>query len=163
MEIETLLRENIAENLRTMKATAKDDEFYKQLVDTTTKLIDRAIDMEKINVEVEAKDKALDQERELKLKQLEEQSHIQEKEYDLKVKQLEEQAANRMDDGKIKRQQLGEDRKGRIVRDSISVAGIILPIAVTIWGTKKSFEFEKEGTITTIMGRGFLNKLLPKK
>lgn len=58
---------------------------------------------------------------------------------------------------------LESENKDRFIRNCIAVAGIVIPTVVTIWGTKKSFEFEKEGTITTIMGRGFINKLLPKK
>ena len=56
-----------------------------------------------------------------------------------------------------------DDKKDRLIKNCINVATILIPTAVTIWGTLKSFEFEKEGTITTIMGRGFINKLLPKK
>lgn len=56
-----------------------------------------------------------------------------------------------------------EERIDRWIRHGLTAFGIILPVAVTIWGTVKSFEFEKEGTITTLMGRGFMNKLLPKK
>lgn len=74
-----------------------------------------------------------------------------------------EKDKNRAAETDLKRQQIDEERKGRITRDVISIAGIVLPIWLTVWGTKRSFEFEKEGTITTIMGRGFLNKLLPKK
>lgn len=64
---------------------------------------------------------------------------------------------------KLKLLQLKEDKKDRLVKNCIAVAGIIVPVGVTIWGVLKSFEFEKEGTITTMMGRGFINKLLPKK
>ena len=46
---------------------------------------------------------------------------------------------------------------------TINVAGIVLPLLVTIWGTNVTLEFEKEGNVTTIMGKGFFNKLLPKK
>ena len=56
-----------------------------------------------------------------------------------------------------------EDRKDRLVKNCLAAAGILIPSVITIWGTCKSIEFEKEGTITTIMGRGFINKLLPKK
>lgn len=59
--------------------------------------------------------------------------------------------------------QMKEDRKDRIVKNLLSVAGIVIPSVITIWGTIKSIEFEKDGTITTIMGRGFIQKLLPKK
>lgn len=59
--------------------------------------------------------------------------------------------------------QMNEERKDRIVRNAISVAGIVLPIAVTVWGTLFTTKFEEAGSYTTIMGRGFINKLLPKK
>lgn len=63
----------------------------------------------------------------------------------------------------LKIQQMEEERKDRIIKNIIAVTGIAVPTVVTIWGTVKSIEFEKEGTITTIMGRGFIQKLLPKK
>lgn len=63
----------------------------------------------------------------------------------------------------LKIQQMEEERKDRFIKNVIAVLGISVPAALTIWGTVKSIEFEKEGTITTIMGRGFIQKLLPKK
>lgn len=63
----------------------------------------------------------------------------------------------------FREQQLKEDKKDRLVKNIITAAGVVLPLVVTIWGTKVSLKFEEEGTFTTIMGRGFINKLLPKK
>ena len=63
----------------------------------------------------------------------------------------------------IKQQQLEDEKKDRLVKNIMTAAGIALPLLVTIWGTKVSLKFEEEGTFTTIMGRGFINKLLPKK
>jgi hypothetical protein len=60
-------------------------------------------------------------------------------------------------------QQFEDEKKDRLIKNIISVAGIVLPLAVTIWGVKVSLKFEEEGTFTTIMGRGFIQKLLPKK
>lgn len=60
-------------------------------------------------------------------------------------------------------QQLKDEKKDRLIKNIIGAAGIVLPLVVTIWGTKVSLKFEEEGTFTTIMGRGFVNKLLPKK
>lgn len=74
-----------------------------------------------------------------------------------------EKAENRETENELKLKQMKEDRIDRWVKNGLSAAGIVLPIMLTVWGTKKSFEFEKEGTITTIMGRGFIQKLLPKK
>ena len=63
----------------------------------------------------------------------------------------------------FREQQLADEKKDRLVKNIIGVAGIVLPLAVTIWGTRVSLKFEEEGTFTTVMGRGFINKLLPKK
>ena len=74
-----------------------------------------------------------------------------------------ERVENMKNDRDSKELQLAEDRRDRLIKDCIAVAGIIIPTLVTIWGTNKSLKFEEEGTVTTIMGRGFINKLLPRK
>lgn len=76
--------------------------------------------------------------------------------------EAEERKRNHEDDILIKQQQLRETKKDNTVKNVITVIGIAIPAGVTIWGAVKSFEFEKEGTITTIFGRGFLNKILKK-
>lgn len=58
--------------------------------------------------------------------------------------------------------QMIEDRKARLVKNLIDVGGIVLPLAVTIWGALVSFKFEEEGTITTSVGRKFMDKLIKK-
>ena len=63
----------------------------------------------------------------------------------------------------FRRQQMREDRIDRLVKNILTGVGITLPIVVSIWGTFKSFEFEREGTITTIMGRSWIQQLIPKK
>ena len=74
-----------------------------------------------------------------------------------------DKAATRESEQLMKQQQMNDEKKDRVVKNLLSAAGIVLPILVTIWGTKVSLKFEEEGTFTTIMGRGFINKLLPKK
>lgn len=66
-------------------------------------------------------------------------------------------------DSELKKSQAKDSKVDQRIRYGIDIAGIVLPIAVTIWGTVKSIKFEETGSITTIMGRGFINKLLPKK
>ena len=66
-------------------------------------------------------------------------------------------------ENELKLKQMKEDKIDRIVKNCLTGVSILLPVCITVWGTKASFEFEKEGTVTTIMGRGFINKLLPKK
>lgn len=74
-----------------------------------------------------------------------------------------ERIENQKMDNYLKQKQMEEDRRDRLIKNGISITGIVIPSLITIWGTVKSMEFEKEGTITTIIGRGFINKLLPKK
>ena len=66
-------------------------------------------------------------------------------------------------DTNLKVQQMKADAKDRKIKYAISIGETVVSTAVIIWGTLKSFKFEENGTITTIMGRGFINKLLPKK
>lgn len=66
-------------------------------------------------------------------------------------------------DTQMKAEQMEEEKKDRVVKNCLTGAGIGIPALLTIWGTIKSIDFEKTGTITTIMGRGFIQKLLPKK
>lgn len=127
MNIETQLHEEIADELENLSKMTIGTEEYRITVDGVVKLVDRAIEMEKLaqSREDQIEDKNFD--RDLRLKQMR------------------------------------EEKLDRYIRNGIAIAGIVVPVFVTIWGTYKSFEFEKEGTITTIMGRGFISKLLPKK
>lgn len=66
-------------------------------------------------------------------------------------------------DEEIKLKQLEEDKRDHLIKNILAGAGIVIPVATTVWGTIKSIKFEETGTITTIMGRGFIQNLLPKK
>ena len=59
--------------------------------------------------------------------------------------------------------QMKEDRKSRLVKNFIDVGSIVLPLAVTIWGARASFKFEENGTITTSVGRKFMDKIISWK
>ena len=127
MKIDTLLHEEIQNEFGELKRLAVGTEEYKITVDGITKLMDRAIEIDKL--ENDHKEKVANRESEM----------------DLKIQQME------------------DEKKDRRIKNFIAVFGIGVPTLLTIWGTKKSIQFEKEGTFTTIMGRGFINRLLPKK
>lgn len=127
MSIENLLHREIQRDFEKLEELEVGTDEHKVAVDEMTKLLDRAIEMEKLGAE------------------------------------REDRLVNQKNDEEFKRKQFEEEQLDRWIRNGIAVAGIVVPTLVTIWGTKKSFEFEKDGTITTIMGRGFINKLLPKK
>ena len=70
---------------------------------------------------------------------------------------------SREKDSELKLKQLNSEKRDRIVKNVLTAVSILGGFALAVWGTKVSFEFEKEGSITTIMGRGFINNLFPKK
>ena len=123
MKIKETLYKEIEDELQALNEIEVGTDEYKSSVDGVTKLLDRAIEIEKHEAEMK--------EREA------------------------ERIANDI--------KTAEEQKDRVVKNYISAGGVVLPLLVTIWGTLKSFKFEQDGTVTTIMGRGFINKLLPKK
>lgn len=62
----------------------------------------------------------------------------------------------------VEKEKTEDERKDRFVKNIIAVAGIAVPTVVTIWGTFKSLKFEETGSITTIAGRNFFNKVFKK-
>lgn len=127
MDIENLLYCEIEEDFEKLRDENMEPEKRKATVDELAKLMDRAIEMKRI--ENDSKEKA--------------------------EARLSEQA--------VELQKLEEDKKDRIVRNIIGGAGVILPLLVTIWGTKVSMAFEKEDSFTTIAGRNFVSNLFRKK
>ena len=123
MKIKETLYKEIEDELQALNEIEVGTDEYRSSVDGVTKLLDRAIEIEKHEAE------------------------------------MKEREAERI----AKNIQVAEEQKDRVVKNYISAGGVVLPLLVTIGGTLKSFKFEKDGTVTTIMGRGFINKLLPKK
>lgn len=123
MDIKKTLYAEIENEFQDLSKMSVGTDEHKSSVDGLTKLLDRAIEIEKHEAE------------------------------------MKEREAERF----AKNSQVADEQRNRKVQNAIQGAGIVLPLMVTIWGTVKSIKFEEKGTITTIMGRGFINKLLPKK
>ena len=127
MKVETMLHDEILNEFEELKKLEVGSDGYRAAVDGISKLLDRAIEYDKLDAECNERSLTRGFEEDYKL-------------------------------------QLAEDEKrDRRIKNGITIAGIVIPSVITIWGTIKSLNFEKEGTVTTIMGRGFINKLLPKK
>ena len=60
-------------------------------------------------------------------------------------------------------QKMKQEKKDRIVSNIIDVGKVVLPLAVTVWGACVSLKFEETGTITTSVGRKFMDKLINSK
>lgn len=50
----------------------------------------------------------------------------------------------------------------RWVKNGLGAIGTIGGIVLTIWGTKKTFQFEETGSITSSAGRKFIDRLFKK-
>ena len=74
-----------------------------------------------------------------------------------------ERVENDRSEKEIKLRELEDEKKDRLIKNCLTGASIVTGLGLTIWGTLKSLKFEETGTVTTIVGRGFINKLLPKK
>lgn len=127
MKLEELLNKEICEDLENLRDIEFGSDEYKTGIDSVTKLIDREVELRKIEVE--------------------------------RLDKIESRKA----EDEFKAKQMKDNRIDKIIGYVVNVAGIVIPVVVTIWGTKVSLKFEEEGTITTTAGRNFFNKLFSKR
>lgn len=140
-----LLEDEISAEFNTLQDMELGSEPYKTAVDQLTKLMDRSISLDKLDNESD--DKVKDRESDM----------------NYKTEQLANDKEYRDSDIALRKEQMDNDKRDRLIVNIITAAGIIIPSFITVWGTYKTLKFEEQGTVTTIMGRGFINKLLPKK
>lgn len=133
MDVETKLREEIESSIDELNKKKLGSDDYTKSVDSIVKLTDRMIELKKVENELELKKG----ENSVKWEQMNAEN-------DLKTKQL-------IDENK--------DRKWK---NGIGIAGIAVPVALTIWGTIRTMKFENEN-VPNGMGKLFMNRLLPKK
>lgn len=127
MEYERTLNEEIQSELEALRVNqAIGDTTYKTTVEGLTKLVDRSIELKKLEVDELQKTAELEVSSELKLQQME------------------------------------NDKKDKQIGYVINVGTTILTVVVTIWGTMVCLKFEETGTVRSLPGRSFLNKLLKK-
>lgn len=84
-------------------------------------------------------------------------------EYDRLAVEEEDKLITRESEEAFRQAQLKDERRNKIVTWILRVVEIGAPIALAIWGTKVSLKFEETGSITTIAGRSFIQKLFPRK
>ena len=143
-DIKTLLNEEIGSELNALGDLDVGTEEYKVTVDGVVKLIDKQIEMDK----------------------LERDSKAKEREYELDSKKFEadkadKAAGKKIEDAKLKI--LQEERKDHRFNKTMDIAKLTLPLLVTIWGTLVTFKYEETGTVTTSLGKGHLKNLMFRK
>ena len=127
MSIKSLVDEEIRSEIEEISKIEVGSEKHKASVDALAKLLDKSIELERLDAEAQEKYESRIAENELKLKQLK------------------------------------DEKRDRIVKNVLTGVSVVGGFGVTIWGTLKSLKFEENGVVTSIVGRGFIQKLLPKK
>ena len=85
---------------------------------------------------------------------------IELKKLEIDKQQREEQ---REIDTQIRMQEIENEEKDRKTKNRITVVSIVLPLAVGVGLSYKTFKFEEEGTITSTVGRNIINGLTKLK
>lgn len=124
MCMEKMLDEEIKTEFEVLKNAKPGNETHKATVDSLTRLMDRAIELRKIDATAAEENTTRTIETDLKLKQMQ------------------------------------DEKKDRLIKNIMMGTKDVAIIAVTIWGTVVSINFEREGTITTSAGRKHMNKML---
>ena len=134
MSTKTLLEEEIQSEIDEIRKLSVGSEAHKAASEALAKLLDKYNELEK--TEIEAQDKYDDREAEREHREAE---------------------------LAFKEKQLKHEKRDAIIKNILTGVTFVGGCALTIWGTKVSIKFEETGSFTTIMGRGFVQKLLPKK
>lgn len=127
MSIKNLLDEEIRSEIEEISKIEVGSEKHKVSVDALSKLLDKSIELDKLDADAQ------------------------------------EKYESRIAENDLKREQIKSEKRDQIVKNILTGVSVIGGFGLTIWGTCKSLKFEETGVVTSIMGRGFIQKLLPKK
>ena len=127
MSIKNLLDEEIRSEIEEISKIEVGSEKHKVSVDALSKLLDKSIELDKLDAEAQ------------------------------------EKYESRIAENDFKREQIKSEKRDQFVKNVLTGVSVIGGFGLTIWGTCKSLKFEETGVVTSIMGRGFIQKLLPKK
>ena len=127
MSIKSLLDEEIRSEIEEVSKIEVGSDQHKASVDSLAKLLDKHIELEKLEADAQEK-------------------------YESRIAEQD-----------LKRKQIKNEKRDSIVKNVLTGVSVIGGFGLTIWGTCKSLKFEETGVVTSIMGRGFIQKLLPKQ
>lgn len=127
MSIKSLLDEEIRSEIEEVSKIEVGSDQHKASVDSLAKLLDKHIELEKLEADAQEK-------------------------YESRVAEQD-----------LKREQIKNEKRDSVVKNVLTGVSVIGGFGLTVWGTCKSLKFEETGVVTSIMGRGFIQKLLPKK
>lgn len=143
-----LLRNAIVRQLKMMEDMVVGSDEYKSAVDSLTKMVDRMNEIDKIDLQYHQREDERAQSRQ---------------DYTLKKVQLADEAESRDKEYKLREKQMADEKKDRRVQHGLTILSIGTNCLLVVWGVYKTFKFEETGTVSSPLGRGFINKLLPMK
>ena len=74
-----------------------------------------------------------------------------------------EDAMTKLVEKRLEVEKVKGDKWSRIFKICCDIAAILLPLGVTIWGTLLAFTFEEKGTISSSIGRKFMDAIINMK
>ena len=143
-----LLRDAITRQLKAMQGMEVGTDEYKSAVDSLTKMVDRKNEIDKID---------------LQYHQQNDEKKQHDRDYGLKKRQLNQEIYSRERELKLREQQMAAEKKDRRIQHSLTIVSLGTNVVLVVWGVYKTFKFEETGTVTSPLGRGFINMILPKK
>lgn len=63
---------------------------------------------------------------------------------------------------KIKKEQIEAENKREKIRNGVSIGTFVVSTCVSLYAINKTFRFDQEATVTSTLGRGILNGVVPK-
>lgn len=134
MNIKEELREEIHGSLDEVLKLGVESEGHERGVNSITKLTDRYIELERLELE-----------KEKMIRDYDNQAYREAREHELKL------------------QEIKSESRSRMISNGISVFGIVAPICLTVWGALNSWKFETDGFVSSTFGKMFMNSFKFRK
>lgn len=143
--IDTKLAMEIERELDALYEMEVGSQEHEAAVKPLVQLMDRVIEMQRLDVE----DRDKSEKRKAEDRAFEAEAQAREAAFEADER-------NKSEDREM-------EKHHRVIGYVITGLGVLIPAAITVWGTKKSFKFEEVGTITTPAGREFMKRIFAKK
>lgn len=78
-------------------------------------------------------------------------------------RKLKEMVESRQQTHELEERKLKAEKREQILKYTVAVVSLAASVGVTTWGATHSWEFEKQGSVTTLIGKLFMNRLVPNK
>lgn len=148
MNIDKMLNEEIADGIVALGKMQKGSQEYGDLVGDLTKLIDRAIEMERLDNDIVNKDET----RELEAERVK----LEAERLKLDLERLKNEIRN-LDEARE------DERKDRLIKNCLTGVSIGTSAALFIWGAMYAWHWERTDTLTSTPGKEIVKAMFRLK